>query len=402
MDGRRSGRVLMLLENCPYSVDGRVKREARTLTGAGYRVRVICPRPEGGRFREEYDGVIAYQYPPSPSVSGALGYVVEWGYALLVAGLISLYVWARHGIDVVHAHNPPDLFFLLGGFYRLFGKRFVFDHHDLVPELYRARSGAGTSALVVRALTLFERWSCRTADHVVATNLSYAGLEQQRCGVPEERITVVRNGPDASKFKPDPGRRPAANDEELVIVYVGVVNLQDGVDHLVGALKHLAEGSDVPPWRCVIVGSGDALDGVRRLAEEAGLSQRISFTGWVGQSEVMDHLNRADVCVAPEPSNGLNDHSTIIKIMEYMAMARPVVAFDLREHRRSAGEAALYARPNDEADFARQVLTLFRDPPLRERLGRIGRERIETQLSWQHQAPHLLKAYQSLDEEGRL
>lgn len=395
---RHLTRVLMLLENSPFSLDGRVKREARTLVGAGYQVCVICPKPAGGRFHERSEGAFLYQYSRLPAPPGALGYVAEWAYALLAAGALSLLVCARHGFDVVHAHNPPDLFFLLGGAYKLFGKKFVFDHHDLVPELYAVRSGPGRSALLERALRLFERLSCRTADHVIATNHSYAALERERGGVPPERITVVRNGPDPDRFRPSAMEARAHDDGSVhTIVYVGVVNLQDGVDHLIRALGHLAASDEVPPWRCEIVGSGDALEAVRAQAERLGIADRMSFTGWLKQPEVIAHLDAADVCVAPEPSNALNDRSTIIKVTEYMAMAKPCVAFDLPEHRYSAGEAALYARPNDDEDFARQIATLLRDPELRTKLGRIGRERVESMLSWEHQAPELLRAYRSLE-----
>lgn len=387
----------MLLENAPYYEDGRVKREARTLVSAGYQVCVICPRPAGGRFHEEVDSVLLYQYPRIPDLPGAVGYVAEWAYAVVVMGLLSLWVWARHGVDVVHAHNPPDLLVFVGGGYKLLGKRFVFDHHDLVPELYVARSGADRSALLERLLLLFERLSCRTADHVIATNRSYAGLEQSRDGVASERITVVRNGPDPSRFRPSRAEpRVPVDGKTLSIVYVGVVNVQDGVEHLVEALAHLSKEDDVPPWRCTIVGAGDALGQVRALVKTHGLEDRVILAGWAKQPQVIRYLDEADICVAPEPSNPLNDRSTIIKVLEYMSMGRPCVAFDLPEHRYSAADAALYARPNDDQDFARQLLALLRNPDLRVRLGRIGRERIESMLSWNHQAPHLVEAYHSL------
>jgi glycosyltransferase involved in cell wall biosynthesis len=310
-------------------------------------------------------------------------------------------VFARGGFDVIHAHCPPDAFALIAAFYKLLGKRFVYDHHDLSPELYLAKFGGSGKDSVHRVLIWLEKLCCRLADHVIATNESYKAVEMQRGRVPEECITVVRNGPDLNT---KPSAEPAHNlrpEGKTVLSYVGVMGTQDGVDHLVRALHHLVYDLERRDVRCYLVGRGDAVPRLKRMVMQLGLSDHVVFTGWVDRAEVGRHIGAADICVAPEPSNPYNDRSTAIKVMEYMALGRPIVAFDLPEHRVSAREAALYAVPNDELDFARKIALLMDDPERRRRLGQIGRQRIEEGLAWPFQAKHLLKAYETLAMELR-
>jgi glycosyltransferase involved in cell wall biosynthesis len=324
-----------------------------------------------------------------------LGYLWEYGFSMLGAGLLSLVVWRREGFDVVHAHNPPDTFCLIAAAYKLAGKRFVFDHHDLAPEMYCARFGGGHAA-VHRLLVWFERLSCRLADRVIVTNASYREIALRRGGVPAERITIVRNGPDLARL------RPVEPDAELramgrtIIGFVGSMGHLDGLDLLLQALHHLKHELGRQDWYAVLVGSGDARSGLAAQAERLGLSDQVRFTGHLPDSEFLALLCAADICVDPDPSNPFNDRSTMIKMMEYMALGKPIVAFDLPEHRVTAGEAALYARPNDTADFARLVAALIDDPARRARLGRIGRARVERHWAWPEQVPALLSAYAAL------
>src|SRR3990172_1743934 len=247
-------RVLMLLENAAYSSDGRVRREANTLTAAGCRVTVICRRGSGEKWREEFGRVVAYQYPAPPAVDGFLGYALEYSYALAATMLLSLWVAVWSGFDVVHAHNPPDLFVLIGGFYRLFGKRFIFDQHDLAPEMYRVRfSNNESNSLVYRVLVFFERLSCRWANHVIAANESYKRVDVERSGISAEKIAVVPNGPEPCHLQipePEPGLNAG---RRIVIGFVGEIGVQDGVDYLLRSLVHLSREFHHDDWHCVLV-----------------------------------------------------------------------------------------------------------------------------------------------------
>ena len=388
----------MLLENNPYQFDPRPKREARTLVRAGYRVSVISPRPPGGKVYEVMDGVHLYQFLAPPAANGSLGYLWGYAYATGVSFVLSLVVLLREGFDILHAHNPPDTFFLVAAFYKLLGKRFVYDHHDLAPEMYYARFRGSGNRLVYQALVLLERLSCRLADHVIATNESYKAVEMERGRVPAERITIVRNGPDLERLQPverDPALRQSTN---TILGYVGTMGPQDGVDYLLRALHHLIYDLDRHDVFCVIIGKGDMLPELKALAKELHIEEYTWFTGWIPDEELIRYLSTADICVDPDPSNPFTDRCTMIKMMEYMALGKPIVAFDLPEHRVTAQDAAVYARPNDELDFARQIAALMDDPQRRQKMGQMGRERVETELAWAYQEKHLLEAYEALIE----
>jgi glycosyltransferase involved in cell wall biosynthesis len=340
------------------------------------------------------DGVQVYRFRAPQPASGFLGYIWEYGYSLGALFITSLALRLREDFDVVHAHQPPDAFAFIAAFYKLLGKRYVMDHHDLAPELYHARFRGRGPKGGFQVLAWLERLSCRLADSVLATNESYKRVEMERDGVSDRRITIVRNGPDLEELRltePDPAVRGGAS---VVIGYVGVTGIQDGVEHLLRAVRHLAGDLQRTGFRCVVVGSGAALPGLRALAAKSGIAELVLFTGWVdSQAEVARLLSGMDVCVAPEPPNAYNERSTAAKVMEYMAMGKPVVAFDLPEHRFTAGEAALYARPGDDFDLAVRIAALMDDAGLRRELGRRGRARVEEELSWQKQAKALLEAY---------
>jgi len=390
-------RVLMLLQNCSYPRDDRVRREARTLAVAGYRVSVIAPSSPGLARREVLDGVRVYRFRAPKPASGFLGYVWEYAYSLAAVFMTSLAIRLREDFDVVHAHQPPDAFVFIAAFYKLLGKRFIMDHHDLAPELYYARFRGHGNRGVHRALTWLERLSCRLADHVIATNGSYKRVEMERGGVPESRITIVRNGPDLEELRPtepDPALHGRAS---VIIGYVGVMGIQDGVEHLLGAIRHLAVDLKRTGFLCVLVGSGDALPALKSVARRIGIDAQVVFTGWVdSQGDVARWLSGMDICVAPEPPDPYNERSTAAKVMEYMALEKPVVAFDLPEHRFTAQDAAVFARPGDDLDLARQISALMDDPGRRREMGRRGRERIEKELGWQCQAKALLTVYETL------
>ncbi|MFC2169337.1 glycosyltransferase family 4 protein [Acidobacteriota bacterium] len=391
----KSKRILMFLENNTYPQDSRVRHEAKSLTDAGYQVTIICPKKHGQAWRAQVKQVNVYRYSAPLDAQGFVGYLVEYGYSLMAAFLLSLLVFVREGFDIIHTHNPPDLFVLIAGFYKLLGKKFIFDQHDLSPELYFARFKVGGNRLTYQALLFFEWLSYRVADHVIATNGSYKNIQMQRGKIPEERITIVRNGPDLQEmsFTAD---HQVAHKGSTAILYVGDMGFHDGIEYLLQSIQHLKNEFGRTDFKCTLVGTGDAEESLKALSESLQITEFLSFTGWINHNEVSKYLQAADICVAPEPANNYNSRSTAIKIMEYMAGEKPIVAYDLPEHRVTAGDAAIYAKPNDELDFARHIASLMDNRDLRERLGHIGKERIESKLAWKHQQKYLLNAYMNL------
>jgi glycosyltransferase involved in cell wall biosynthesis len=399
MQASVGNRVLMLLENNPYPQDPRVRREARALTDAGYQVTIICPSDPKQPWRELVDGVRVYRYPAPPSPSGVLGYLWEYGYSMAAAFMLSFFVFFREGFDIIHAHNPPDTFVFVAALYKMMGKRFIFDHHDLSPEMYHARFRDRGNPFIYKALVWLEKLSCRMADHVIATNESYKAVEIERGNIPQQRITIVRNGPDlkdACAIAPDPRLRQLG---KTIIGYVGAMGYQDGVDYLLRALRYLVTEFKRSDFLCVIIGGrGEARESLKALSSELGLDHHVWFTGWVTDEELIRYLSSADICVDPDPSNPFNDRSTMIKMMEYMALAKPIVAFDLPEHRCTAQDAALYVRPNDEMEFARVLLQLIDDPQHQREMGNFGRRRVRSELAWHHSVRNLLDAYRTLSQ----
>ncbi|MEM9952742.1 MAG: glycosyltransferase family 4 protein [Chloroflexota bacterium] len=391
-------RILMLLENNAYHKDVRVRNEAQSLVANGYNVTVICPRAKADEpAQETIDGVHIRRYPSPPEGDGLVGYVLEYGFSLLTALWLSLRELFSRGFDVIHAHNPPDVYVLLAMMYKLIGKRFVFDHHDLSPELYYyARFDGKGNKLVYRMLVFFENLSCRIADKVIATNQSYKDMQIERAGIPAEKSFIVRNGPNLEKLRvPETLTTTRDANAPITIGYLGIIGFQDGADVLVRAVQHLYHNMGYRNFHCKIAGSGDALDSVKALAHELDVADCITFTGWVNYQDIPEVMSSFDICAAPELSNVYADKSTVIKMMEYMAFGKPIVAFDLPEHRYSAGDAALYATDNDPAKLAEKIAQLIDDPALREQLGTIGKERIDTHLSWSQQEKELLRLYGS-------
>jgi glycosyltransferase involved in cell wall biosynthesis len=391
-----AARILMLLENESYPDDSRVALECRTLRDAGYRITVICPTGHSRRLREDAEGVSVYRYPKPAELGGFLGYLWEYGYSLGVSFLISLYVFARQGFDVVHAHAPPDMFVLIAGFYKLFGKPFVYDQHDLSPELYQARHDGRGNQLVHAVLRWFERQACRAADRLIATNETQRRRQIERGGASAERCFVVRNGPDARflvAVEPLESLRAAGL---VTIGYVGMIGVQDGVDHLLRALACLKEARQPADFRAVVVGAGPALGHLKQLTASLGIEELIVFAGYLSGDDLLRHLASFDICVTPDPSNSYNDSCTTVKSMEYMAMGKPVVAYDLPENRVTLGDAALYASGNDVRQLAQRMAWLIEHPAERARLGQIGRDRVMRHFMWDMQRDHLLQLYAGL------
>jgi glycosyltransferase involved in cell wall biosynthesis len=391
-------RVLMLVENNPFRRDVRVRQEAQALIHAGYQVSVICPAANGQSFHEVFNGVDIYCYPSPYQGKGFLSYIFEYGYSLLSMFSLTMYLYAYRGFDIIHAANPPDTAVLIAVFYKLLGKQFIFDHHDLAPEVFKVRfdTEKKVNQFIYQILIYMEYLSCKFADHVIATNQSFKLLEMERNNVPGERITIVRNGPDLDRLKLVDPISEIQRKGKATIVYLGIMGFQDGVDHLLKALYHLVNDLVRNDFYCVIAGGGDALPSLKLQAEQLGIIDFVMFTDFIEPEDVFKYISTAEICVAPEPSNLLNDRLSVIKISEYMALGKPIVAFDLPEHRVTAQDAALFARPGDDLDFAQKIVTLLDDPEQCKRMGKAGRERIENELAWSYQKKHLLEAYEKV------
>jgi glycosyltransferase involved in cell wall biosynthesis len=390
-DNRPHRRALILVENLSVPFDRRVWQECTTLRDAGWQVDVICPRgsKRDTEAEAEIDGVRIHRYPLRAATGGPAGYLREYGTALWHTARLARKVGPVH---VVHACNPPDLLFLPALWLKRRGAQFVFDQHDLVPELYLSRFGRGKD-LLYRAVCALERLTYRSADVVLATNESYRDVAVRRGGKRPADVFVVRSAPQTDRFQPVPAEPELKRGKPHLLCYLGVMGPQDGVDYALRALAKLRDEFGRSDWHAVFIGSGDAFDAMVELSQELGLSGQVEFTGRIPDADLVRHLSTADVCLSPDPRNPLNDVSTMNKVLEYMAMGRPVVSFDLKEARVSAGDAAVYAPANDEREFAGLIALLLDDPDKRARMGKIGQERIGGQLSWRNSQVSLLAAY---------
>jgi glycosyltransferase involved in cell wall biosynthesis len=388
-------RVLIIVENLPCPFDRRVWQEARTLAAAGYLVSIICPKGKGyEKGFEEIDGIAIYRHPMPFEGNGALGYLAEYSWALLAEFALSLRVLMERGFDAIHACNPPDTLFLIGGFYKIFGKKFLFDHHDINPELYEAKFQRRD--LFYRLMLWLERTTFKTADVCVATNESYRRIAIERGERSPDKVFVVRSGPDLRRLRLLPPTPALKNGRRYLVGYVGVMGRQEGIDGLLASVQHIVRDMQRHDIQFGLVGGGTELPALRKRAEELGVAEYVTFTGRVPDDELLAMLNTADVCVNPDVANEMNDKSTMNKIMEYMALGKPIVQFDLTEGRVSAQDASWYAKRNDPIDMARQLVALLDDADLRARMGAAGLERVKTELAWEHEVPRLLAAYDEL------
>src|SRR5437899_3296952 len=405
-------KVLMWVEiNFPQ--DTRVANEARLLANAGYQVAVIALRNHRQAARETWNGIEVYRVPTlelfKKTVAGNgsrlnllfvrlksfLGYVVEYLYFTSVCFLVSAYIFVTRGFDVMHAHNPPDTLFLAALPFKLLGKKFVFDQHDLCPELYRSRYGAA-EGFYTRLLRMFEWCSLKLADITIATNESYKQTQIERANKNPRDVFVVRNGPNQMRMTQAAPSARLKGMNKSILCYVGSLNPQDGVDYLLRSLRHLLHGLRRSDFYCVIIGTGDSLQDLRDLVGRLELNGCVELTGFVSDEDLQANLAAADICVDPDPSSPLNDVSTWIKIMEYMASAKPVVAFDLKETRFSARDAAIYVAPNNETEFAEAIAKLIDHPERQNQMGTYGRRRVEDELQWAKVGHNLLTAYGAL------
>ncbi|MFL5843395.1 MAG: glycosyltransferase family 4 protein [Solirubrobacteraceae bacterium] len=385
-------RVLVLDQNNSLPSDRRVWAEITALRGAGYEVAAICPKGDGRDLdaHEQIDGVDIHRFDQDPA-SGAIGYLREYATALWRMRALVRRISRGRPFDVVHACNPPDLLLLTALSQRRRGARFVFDHHDLAPELYLVRFGRGED-LLYRLSLLVERINFRLADVVLATNESYRRVATGRGRKRPEDVFIVRSAPALERFTPVEPRESLRRGKPHLLAYIGIMARQDGVDHALRGLAALREQRD--DWHAVFAGEGSAVEEMQELARELGIADLVEFPGWLEQDEVRALLGTADVCLVPDPKTPLSDASTLVKVAEYLAMSRPVVAYDLTETRVTAGDAAVYATAGDDRSFGEQIAALLDDPERRARMGAEGRARVEQGLAWEHSERELLAAYE--------
>lgn len=389
-------RVLIVVENLPVPLDRRVWLEATALTEAGYQVSVLAPKGRG--WTEDYeviDGVHCYRYPEPPEAhAGALAYAREYLHALWHWFRLAPKIRRERGFDVIHGCNPPDLIFLLGLVYRPFGVRYLFDHHDVCPELFEAKFGK--RGMLYKVMLWWERLTFAVADVSIATNESFRQIAITRGKMAPEDVFVVRSSPRLDNFIPGPGDLSRRKGAKTLLGYVGVIGQQEGMDLMVEAIDQLINRLGHRDIHVMVVGFGPHLEIVQQDVAARGLQDWFTFTGGLFGADLVEALNAIDIGLSPDPKNAMNDISTMNKIMEYMTLEKPAVQFDLTEGRASAGEASLYARANDPGDFALQIARLIEDPALGAELGRIGRARVLERLNWGCSVPPLLAAYERI------
>ena len=391
----KTRKILIIVENLPVPFDRRVWQEATSLTKAGYEVSIICPKGKG--YLEAYqviENIHIYRHSLPLEAKGAIGYFLEYSIALFWQFLLGLRIMFTRGFDVIHACNPPDNIFLIGGFFKLLGKKFLFDHHDINPELYIAKFGR--KDFLYKLMLAWERWTFRVADISIATNESYKKIAIERGAMDPKNVYVVRSGPNLERLKILLPKNELKKGAKYLVGYVGVMGRQEGIDYLLHSVHYIVREIGRQNIHFGLVGDGTSLVGLKGLAKELGIEEFVTFTGRIPDQELLEMLNTADVCVNPDVANEMNDKSTMNKIMEYMALGKPIVQFDLTEGRWSAQEASLYAKKNDAIDFGKKILYLLDHPEERGKMGKFGRERVENVLKWEYEEVKLLKAYDAL------
>ncbi len=394
----KNKKVLIIVENLPVPFDGRVWKEARALYQHGFEVSVLSPRGKGfQKVHEVLEGVHIFRHPMPPEGNTPFGYLWEYGCALVWEFVFAWWIFITRGFDVIQGCNPPDDIFLVALPFKLFGVKYIFDHHDANPELYLSKYERKDA--LYKAQVWLEGLTYRFSDVVMATNESYKSLAISRGKRDPEDVFVVRNGPDLDTFKLVPAKSNLKYGKPFLIGYVGTMSIQEGLDILIDVAENVrSRGRSDVHFTCV--GGGPGLPELRRLVEEKNLGDMFNFTGRVPDAELLDVLSTSDVCVNPDKPCEMNDISTMIKIAEYMALGKPIVQFNLKEGRVTAGGASLYSDGEDlVTDFADKILWLLDHPEERDRMGNLGRARVEQNLAWERSVGNLIAAYKRAFEK---
>lgn len=392
--------ILIIVENLPVPFDTRVWQEATTLAANGYEVSVISPTGKGyDAAREDLMGVHIYRHDLPTEGNGAIGYAREYSAALVSEIRLAETVYREHGFEVIHGCNPPDDIYLVANRFKKHGVNFVFDHHDICPELFEAKFGrlenlSLPKRMLYRTQTWLEHQTYQHAAFAFVTNESYRQIAISRGDMDPDKVIVLRSGPSLERLRTQPPKSEIKRGKKYMVGYVGVIGQQEGIEYLLEAARIVKEELDREDIFWGIVGGGPHLDAMRARCSSMGLDDCVEFTGRVSDEVLLDYLNTADVCVNSDEYNPMNDKSTMNKVLEYMALGKPIVQFDLTEGRRSAQYASLYAKPNDAQDLAANIVALLSDPEVRRLMGEYGRKRIVEELSWEHTSKALLEAYE--------
>lgn len=385
-------KILIIVENLPVPFDTRVWQEATTLVANGYTVSVICPKGKGySKERETLDGVHIFRHDLPEEGNGAFGYLKEYTSALREELRLAKLIYKEIGFDVIHGCNPPDDIYMVAKHFKKYGVKYVFDHHDICPELFEAKFGKTSGPLYFSQIWL-ERQTYKHCTFAFVTNESYKKIAIKRGNMPPEKVIVLRSGPKLERMKIIPPVESIKRGYKYMVGYVGVIGQQEGVEYLLEAANYIKEHENNVFWG--IVGGGPHLEALKQQAHEMGLDDCVEFTGRVPDQQLLDYLNTADVCVNSDTYNSMNDKSTMNKILEYMALGKPIVQFDLTEGRYSAQKASVYAKNNDAEDMAKKIIELLKHPEKRKAMGEYGRNRVVNELSWEHTSKALLDGYE--------
>lgn len=394
MNQKKSRKILIIVENLPVPFDTRVWQEATTLAANGYTVSVICPKGKGYVTEEEFlEGVHIFRHDLSTEGNGALSYLKEYTTALKCEIQLAKRIYKEIGFDVIHGCNPPDNIYLVAKHFRKYGVKYVFDHHDICPELFEAKFGRKTGLLYWSQI-FFERRTYKHCIFAFVTNESYKKIAVERGGMDPKKVIVLRSGPKLERMKIQSPIESIKRGYKYMVGYLGVIGQQEGIEYLLDAAKYIKERNNNVFWG--IVGGGPHLEALKEKACQMGLEDCVEFTGRVPDQQMLNYLNTADVCVNSDKYNSMNNKSTMNKILEYMALGKPIVQFDLTEGRYSAQEASLYAKNNDAIDMAEKIMELLNDSEKRRRMGEYGRKRVINELSWEHTSSALIDGYERL------
>ena len=392
--------ILFIIENLPIPLDRRVLLEATSIRNQGVPVFIICPRDAEKKFSSFEilpNQIRVYRYPPPPKTRGYLSYFFEFSYCLLITFLITLWIFLRFGFHAIHTANPPDTFFMLALLFKPFGVKFVYDQHDICPELFMSRFQKKHSEKVLRALYFLEFCSYKTANLVISPNLSYQKIALSRGSVHPRRSIVVRSGPNLKMLTPRPSNPALKQGADYMFFYLGVMGPQDGVAILIEAFAEFLKihASSRTQFLLTLAGDGDLREDLEKLAQNLNIFDRTHFTGFITGDLLLNYLSSSDIGICPDPPTPFNDKSTMNKILEYMASGLPVICFDLAESRFSAGDAAVYVPGADPSDLAKAMDALIGDPEKMKRLGETGKHRIQDQFGWEKSEEALLTGYRT-------